>query len=126
MVASKDYSDFKFERYSGETLEYDLTITLNSAPLPISSLAEIWFTAKLTDKDDDPGFIQKTKTAGGIVATDDPNGKARVTIAPADTENLNSLFVFFCDVKVKETAASRGTIELRGKLILRPTPTKAI
>lgn len=125
MPASPNYSDFSFERYSGETIELDLTITLSSAPLPISNLAEIWFTAKLTDKDADPGVFQKTKTAGGIVATDSPNGLARITIAPVDTSSMNNITTLFCDLKIKETAASRETLELRGKLVLRPTPTKA-
>jgi hypothetical protein len=126
MAASRDYSDFKYERYAGETIELDLTITLDNAPLPISNLAEIWFTAKLTDKDADPGVFQKTKTAGGIAATDSPNGKARVTIAPADTSALTNITTLFCDVKLKETAASRETVELRGKLSIFLTPTKAV
>jgi hypothetical protein len=125
MAASRDYTDFNYERYSGETIELDLTITLSGAPLPISSLSEIWFTAKLTDKDADPGIFQKTKTAGGIVATDNPNGKARVTIDPADTASFANIKTLYCDVKTKETAASRETLELRGKITVLPTPTKA-
>lgn len=126
MAASKDYSDFLFDdRYAGETIELDLTITLDGAPLSISSLAEIWFTAKRTDKDADPGLFQKTKTDGGIVATDDPNGKARITIDPADTTSLTNMVSLYCDVKLKETAASRETVGLRGKLTIYPTPTKA-
>jgi hypothetical protein len=126
MAASTDYTDFNYTRYRGETMEYDLAITLSGAALPISSLTEIWFTAKLTDNAADPGVFQKTKTAGGIVATDDPGGIARVTIAPADTSSLENITVLFCDVKTKETAASRETVELRGKLTIRPTPTRAI
>jgi hypothetical protein len=126
MAASTDYTDFNYVRFRGETLEYDLTITLSGAALPISSLTEIWFTAKLTDNAADPGLFQKTKTNGGIVATDDPGGKARVTILPADTTSLENITVLFCDVKTKETAATRETVELRGKLTIRPTPTRAI
>lgn len=126
MAASTNYTDFDYTRYRGETLEYDLTITLSGSALPISNLSEIWFTAKLTENAADPGVFQKTKTAGGIVATDDPGGKARVTITPADTTSLSNQTVLFCDVKVKETAASRETIELRGKLTIKPTPTRAI
>lgn len=133
MAASIDYTDFTYNnRYAGETIELDITVKLKDPdtglynPVPISSLSEIWFTAKLTDNQADPGFIQKTKTAGGIVATDDPNGKARITVAPADTTGLSNITVLLCDLKVKETAASRETIELRGKLTIRPTPTKAV
>lgn len=125
MAASTNYSDFTFERYAGETIELDMTVTLSDAPLPITDLAEIWFTAKLTDKDADPGVFQKTKTDGDIVATDAPNGIARITIDPADTTALLNITTLFCDVKLKETANSRETVELRGKLTIRPTPTKA-
>lgn len=126
MAASRDYTDFNILRYRGETIELDLAITLSAAPLPISSLAEIWFTAKTNESQADPGVFQKSKTAGGIVATDDPNGLARVTIVPADTTALDNITVLLCDVKTKETAASRDTVELRGKLTIRPTPTRAI
>jgi hypothetical protein len=126
MAASTDYTDFNYTRFRGETIELDLAITLSGAALSISSISEIWFTAKLTDNAADPGVFQKTKTAGDIVATDDPGGKARITIAPADTTGLESITTMFCDVKTKETAASRETVELRGKLTIRPTPTRAI
>jgi hypothetical protein len=125
MAASLDYTDFNYTRYRGETIELDLTITLSGVALPITNLSEIWFTAKLNEGQADPGVFEKTKTAGGIVATDDPGGLARVTIAPVDTAGLTNITTLLCDVKTRETAGSRETIELRGKLTIRPTPTNA-
>lgn len=137
MAASTDYTDFGpggvgFSRYRGETIELDIVVKLKDPvtglynPVPISNLSQIWFTAKLTDTAADPGIFQKTKTGGSIVATDDPAGKARITIDPADTTAMENITNLLCDVKVKEITASRETIELRGKLIIRPTPTRAI
>lgn len=126
MPASLDYTDFKTNRYRGETIQYDIVVTLEGVPLPITGLSEIWFTAKLNDNQADPGVFQKTLTDGSIVATDAPNGEARITIAPADTSAFDNMVTLLCDLKVKEASDGRETVERRGKLTIRPTPTKTV
>lgn len=125
MSASPDYKDFTWDAVQLNTIEKDLTFTLGPVPLPISNLDEIWFTAKRNDNEADPGIFQVTKTGGGIVATDDPNGEARLTIPATATAALVNITTLLCDIKTLETSG-RVYTEAKGKLTIRPGITDAI
>jgi hypothetical protein len=71
--------------YAGDTTTVDYTVTLNGAAVDLTDLILKW--AARQSYGDAKAVIEKG-TGAGIVYTDAANGKAQLTLLPADTMNL--------------------------------------
>ncbi|MBN9393100.1 MAG: hypothetical protein J0I20_34020 [Chloroflexi bacterium] len=126
MTASVKYKDFEKDWFTHSSLELPFNLTLGGAPLTSSQLQEIWFTAKLSDEDDDPGIFQVTKTDGDIIVIDDPNGEYLVVVPAALTSGITAPTTLYCDIKTKEVLRGRVIVGARGIINMYPTPTQAV
>lgn len=111
----------------GDNETYQLTILdAAGAAMDITSVLEIWFTAKssLDDADAD-AVIAKTKTGGGITIIDGPTGRADVALLPADTAGLAARRLeLHWDCQVKAASGAITTVD-SGTLVVSPDVTRA-
>lgn len=86
------------------SIEFPLKLTKKTtgAPVDVSAVQEIWFTAKESANDDDVNAIVKvTKTGGGIVVSGEDNNVVTVTAHLIGASLPNSAATLVCDVKIK-------------------------
>ena len=112
------------EMVRGDSLILRLEVSREGQPEDITG-AQIWMTAKKLLTDADPGVFQKT-VGSGVVIDDPTQGKAKITISPADTAALvatGEKETLFYDVQVKY-AGNTFTVK-SGKLIVKKDVTVA-
>lgn len=109
----------------GDTIPLQITLSRNGVAIDLTG-ATLWFTAKDDLDDLDAAAVFQKKTGGlGIAITDAVNGRATVTIAPADTASLaNEPQTLECDIQLLEVDGTLTTVA-RGQLILQPQVTRA-
>ena len=71
---------------------------------------DLWWTAKRTTGDPDPGVMQKTTATGGIAVTGAASGLATVTIDPADTSALPGVTQLVWDLQARDPAGRIHTL----------------
>jgi len=71
--------------YAGDTTTVDYTVMLDNQPVDLTGLTLRW--AARRSYGDAEAVIEK-ETGSGIVHTDTANGRARLTLLPADTAGL--------------------------------------
>lgn len=103
-------------RFRGDTIEFDVLVTLNGVAFNITDADEIWCTGKTSaDQLDDAAVFQKKLSSGDIAITDGPGGALRVRIAPADTSSVvitnDGTVNVQCDVAIKMPAADQFTVK---------------
>jgi hypothetical protein len=109
--------------YRGDTIFLDMAIAQAGEALNLTGYA-ITFTAKKDIKDADAAVTTIQKILGsGIVVTDAPNGKIRITLAPEDTEDFPDVdTTYICDVQVKKDGVV-STVA-KGTMTITPDVTK--
>ena len=101
--------------FRGDTIILDMAIAQAGEALNLTGYA-ITFTAKKDIKDSDGAVTTIQKTLGsGIVVTDAADGKIRITLASADTEDFPDVdTTYICDVQVKKdgivSTVAKGTM----------------
>lgn len=117
--------------YRGDTLNIDFQVKDDDGSVVDLSGATAWFTVKdqLTDSDASAIFqYQATEPTAttGITWTNASQGKYRVSINPADTDNLgDTVQELHWDSQVKTSAGEIYTVE-KGKLLVEPEVTRSI
>ena len=102
--------------YWGNTEVVDLTITADGVAVNLTGMSLV-FTAR----DDYNGtvLIQRDTTDGGIVITGALTGKARLTLTPTDTEELdNRTYTVVYDVTLVD--GTNVYTVLTGRLLVNP------
>jgi hypothetical protein len=100
--------------FAGDTVQIEVVVEEEGVPVPLTGYTAI-FTAKLSKDDGDnaPTTIQKT-LADGIEFTDAANGVILVTLAPADTSDINETTTYFWDLQIsiddEDITVAAGTI----------------
>jgi hypothetical protein len=93
-------TQYTFTEKSGDTLDYDLTVTESGVPVDLTlPSTQIWFTGKVNKASADNQATWQKTIGSGITVTG--AGTARITLLPADTENLADGTVVFFDTQVK-------------------------
>lgn len=97
--------------YRGDSREYTLSFTdKNGEPIPITGW-KIYFTVKLNYWDSDDKAVIKKE----ITEHDDPiNGKTRIILSPADTENIK-YSEYYYDIQIKRATENILTV-LAGRI----------
>jgi hypothetical protein len=113
------------EAIRGDTETYDLTLT-DAAGDPVNLTGStVWFTAKRRTSDPDEDAIITATQGEGLEVTNAAGGALTLTLAPADTEALESRLVRLeYDVQLKD-GTGRITTPLRGKLYVHPDIRRA-
>ena len=123
-----DFTDFNETFYRGNSESFDITITLADKVTPRDITGwTLWCTAKLNVLDADAAAIFQRTTAvgGGIAITNATQGKARISIIPANTETLTEAkTTLFADVQSRDAAGLIGT-PLTGKFVVVAEVTRA-
>jgi hypothetical protein len=116
-------TNLECERGDTNFFDVDLDVAIASP-----STDKVWFYAKRRRADDDTdAVIKKGLNVGvlvGIVVTDAPLGKVRVTLLPADTENLADKSLLY-DVQFKAASDASVRTVARGLLMLSGQITEA-
>lgn len=103
----------------GDTNVFTTTITLNGAPLDVSTY-DIWCTAKYSKDDSDlDALFQVTKAAGAISVGGAGNNVATITIAANLTSALTQDVSVFYDVQIKSAGGQITTVADGAMLISR-------
>lgn len=93
----------------------------NGTAIPVTDATEIYFSVK--KKTSDTSYIlQKSKTGGGIVINDGPNGIIDVTILHADTNSIVAK-TYRYDVELEDAANKIHTLAI-GQLYVKPEITR--
>lgn len=109
----------------GDTPTFLLTVTDRSgAPFVITGFG-IWFTAKDSPDDADPGVFQLTSTAGDIVITNGPGGLAEITPPATATSGFTTDRTLFYDVQIRNVALTRTYTVCSGSLQVVRDVTRA-
>lgn len=84
-------ADLALRMERNRTAVWDLTFTKDGVALPLTDNRVVWFGAKLafTDSNADAIVLKNSDDLGGIEITDAANGLARLTIDPADTDDVS-------------------------------------
>lgn len=100
----------------GDTKEFTATCTKESDGSATDLTGcTLWFTAKYSTSDADPGVFQK-KTGGlGITVAAPTTGVCLITISPADTSGIPGEGWLEYDLQVKDTLGKPQTF-VRGRL----------
>lgn len=106
----------------GDTLSFTATVTQSAAPVDLTA-AQVWFTAKHSATDADPGIFQKTIGSGIAVSGTDHN-LLTITVDPADTAGLDAPTTLHWDLQIKE-AGGRVTTVAGGTIALAADITRA-
>ena len=85
----------------------------------------LWWTAKNSASDADPGVIQKTTTGGGITITNAAGGIATVNLVPADTSGLSTGVALLWDLQAKDGSGNITTLAA-GMVAVTADITRAI
>lgn len=107
----------------GDTPIWDLAVTENGSPFPLSG-ATLYFTAKVSLDDADPGLFQLTN-GSGISITDAAGGLATIQPRRGDTNTLTADWNGFWDVQVSIAGSSETHTVLSGTLIIARDVTRA-
>ncbi len=110
---------FDLNMFRGDTFAFDIQVTQDGLPVDIS-FAQLTFAAKRAYLDATPVFVKTSFPPNGINFIDPVNGRARVTIAPADTEDLVNLSEpLVADLRMKDSNSQVTTVA-SGKLRVNP------
>lgn len=113
-----------FTIYRGDTVALNITITASGLAYNLTGKT-MWFTAKTSYSQADPGVFQK-KIGSGITVTSAVDGRAQIVIAAADTNTLgNSKTLLVYDCQVKDASGNIYTVA-SGNLIIVPDVTRSI
>lgn len=113
-----------FTIYRGDTVALNVTITSGGLAYNLTGKS-IWFTAKTSYSQADPGVFQKT-LGSGITIVSAANGQCQVVIAATDTNSLgNSKTALVYDMQVKDSSGNIYTVA-SGNLIVVPDVTRSI
>jgi hypothetical protein len=112
-----------FTMYRGDTVTINAAITASGLAYNLTGKS-MWFTAKTSYSQADPGVFQK-KLGSGISIVDATNGRAQIVIAASDTNSLgNSKTALVYDFQVKDSSGRIYTVA-SGKLIVIPDVTRS-
>lgn len=114
----------QLEMWRGDTTPF--VLTLDDTSYDLSLATEIYFTAKASPSDADPGVFQLTKSGGQIVV--DPVLKYTATIRPlrTSTSGLTATTQLYWDVQVSVTGAPDTTQTVdSGTLVIKADITRA-
>lgn len=118
-------SDFTITAHRGDTIDLQVTITRDSAPVNLTG-ADLWMTAKNRLRDADVAAVfQKSLGAGIVIVGAASAGVALVTIDPADTDSLTRETVLYCDVQLLESSG-RVTTVASGTLTIELDATRTV
>jgi len=108
------------EMYRGDTPDIDVTVTKDGVAVNLTG-GTLRFSVKWRTQDADVDVIfVRTSPAGGIVFTDAVNGKARISLAAANTSGLPGRRVdLFYDLQLTDSAGKIFTV-LAGMFIVKP------
>jgi len=111
----------------GDTNIFDATVTLNSAPLDITTY-DVWCTAKYSKDDTDiAALFQLTKTGGAITVVGANNNVARINIPASATLALTADVSVFYDVQIKAAGVNgQITTVAEGTMLISRDVTRAV
>lgn len=107
----------------GDTPIWDLAVTEDGDPFDLTG-ATLYFTAKASLDDADPGLFQLTNGAG-ITITDAAGGEAEIQPRRSDTNTLTADWAGFYDVQVSIAATSDTYTVDNGTLTIQRDVTRA-
>jgi hypothetical protein len=114
----------QLEMWRGDTTPFILT--LDDTSYDLSAVTEIYFTAKVSPSDADPGLFQLTKSAGQIVVDGAQPWKATIRPLRSSTNTLTATTTLYWDVQVSVTGSPDTTETVdSGTLIVKPDITRA-
>jgi|SRR6478609_8294558 len=96
--------------YHGDTYEETWTLKQADGVTPYNlSGAKVWMTVKTAYSVADPGSLQISSPASGIVFTDIPNGVINMTITAAQSAAL-AVQTYVYDIQIKDVAGKIFTL----------------
>lgn len=105
--------------YRGDSREYNVTFTDSNGGAINISLWKVYFTVKKNYSDSDSQAIIKKD----VTAHNEPeNGKTKVILLPADTDNLIPARYYY-DIQIKRDAEDILTV-LQGKIRIKADVTR--
>lgn len=109
----------------GDTPTFQLTVTDRAgAPFNITNYS-IWFTAKNSVDDVDPGLFQLSTTTGEIAITNGVGGIAEITPPSTSTSGFTTDRTLFYDVQLRNAALTRTYTVCQGTLQVLRDITRA-
>jgi len=109
----------------GDTPTWNLAVTNDDGSAFNLTGCTIWFTAKYSPADADPGVFQLSTTGGEIVITNAVGGLATITPLTTSTSGLTQDVVLYWDVQVRTPAPVRTYTVGFGTLGVRRDITRA-
>jgi hypothetical protein len=107
----------------GATAIWRFTLFDNGGAMDLTG-ASVWFTAKRSFADADPGVIQKTLSGGIAIVGLDTDGIVDVTLDDIDTANVDTSKVLQYDIKCR-LASGMIAYPVVGSLTIKPNVTRS-
>jgi len=111
------------EIFKGDSAVLKVLVTLNGVPVNIAGFSMRFLVKKNVLDGDAAALIEKT-VAGGIVLTDPTNGKAEITLVPANTLSLGPTELVYA-IKIKDGSGKIYTI-LEGPFTIFPVAVQIL
>lgn len=107
--------DQNFEMYAGDSKEINVQVTDSGNAKNIVGATIVW---AMMNSPDNQNYIVKKSTDGGILITDGENGRFRISLDPADTEEVTG--GFYHEAELTDSFGNVSTI-LVGNAVINPS-----
>jgi hypothetical protein len=100
---------YKFQAYRGDTVPFDITVTLSGAPYDLTGTT-LFFTLKRRAAALDAAALISKQTGTDIAIVNAAAGTARLVLSPTDTAAPPLNVELYFDLQLKTTAGDIYTI----------------